>query len=267
MISMEMYEAIPLRRSNRKFASSSLPEDLLTSIQKKADGAERLYGDIDMRITMVRDGSKVFDIMSGLVGNLGKVRAPHYLVVTSEEKPGYGENAGFVLEHVVLEMTRMGLATCWLGAHVEKADLDQALGFNGPHVPVIIVAFGLPQDVQSLYRKSPKDAKRKDLSQIVFGSLDEAWKDIFEAVRIAPSAGNSQPWRFYIAGDRIDMFIGKGNAITQKLFSRLNRIDAGIALCHLKIAAKKGSKSIELRKIEGVEKAEHTYITSIIKKN
>jgi hypothetical protein len=65
--------------------------------------------------------------------------------------------------------------------------------------------------------------------------------DLLEAARVAPSAGNTQPSRFFVDGDRIDAFaefrtpfIYRARADHLQL---MNHVDVGIALAHISIAA------------------------------
>ena len=78
----------------------------------------------------------------------------------------------------------MRIGTCWYGLAKEDDQLD-GLDF------VIMVVFGKPlNDDLSLVREK---SNRKDLSVIWTGDFDH---DVVTAVSLAPSAVNSQPWRY-----------------------------------------------------------------------
>lgn len=262
---MDMYDAIFVRKSTRKFKDEPLAESAAEAVRKLVDGAERLYPGIDMRVEIVMDGKKVQDMRKGIVGSFGKIIAPHYLVITSEEKPGYRENIGYALEQVVLGMTAMGIATCWIGGNVDWEAMKKRLDIGDGQEPVIMIAFGKPLHDEDMLRKEPGDAKRKVLEQIVAGTPDATWAKALEATRLAPSAGNSQPWRFFMEDGRADLFIARGNVIQQRLFGSINYVDAGIALCHMAIAARKFGVDMKIRKLPEQTRDGHNYISSLIR--
>lgn len=262
---MELFDSIYKRKSIRKFSQEKLTVKTLDEIKAVIDSESRLYSDIGLQVHMVEEGEKVQKIMRGIVGNFGKVLAPHYLVVTSQTKDGYMENAGFVLEGVVLRLTCMGIATCWLGGHVNDDALRSTFEIQKEQASVVLVAFGHPQDKDSLFRKDPDDAKRKKASEFVTGDMDDVWKKIMDTVRIAPSAANSQPWRFIVDKEAVHVYCAKpANFLLKHLLERINKLDVGIALKHIEIAAKQFTKNVEFKKLPIEQNVEDSYIISII---
>lgn len=261
---MQLYKAIYARKSNRKYKNEALPADVLNKVKATVASVERLCPKTAMNVHVVEDGESAQKILRGLVGEYGKVYAPHYLVVTSEVKDGYLENVGFTLENIILELTCMGIATCWIGGGLDKESLARFVNAPEGQQTVIIAAFGYPQEPDSLYRKSPDDAKRLPLSKVLSGSVDETMEKILDAARMSPSAANKQPWRFLAEDDRVHLFIKKGNIVTRRLWGRLSHVDAGIALSHIVIASKHYGKDIRLKKVPLVSKDDHKYLVSIL---
>jgi nitroreductase len=261
---MDLYEAIFKRKSTRQYATEPLPEDVFTAIEAIIGGTDRLY-DTGLHIHVVRDGKKVHEIFKGIVSSYVKVTAPHYLVVTSEDKPGWRENSGYVLEQVVLSMTQMGLATCWVGGHADRESLKDTLGIDKSRVVGVFLAFGKPLTDGDQYRNDPLEAKRKMLSHIVTGEPDEGWTKMLEAARMAPSAVNSQPWRFFVEPGRADLYIALPNPVAQRLYGALNPVDAGIALRHVLIAARHFDLPLTIKKMPAQERKSHTYIASMLR--
>ena len=261
---MELYDAIFIRRSVRKYLFEKLSDKKLKEIKNVISSAESLYNDIDLKINII-DGEKMDPILKGVIGNYGKIKAPYYLSAASEVKDGYLENAGFVLEKIVLSLTGMGIGTCWIGSKVEEEQLRAITGINKNLKPVILIAFGYAAAHNDLYRKHPSEAKRKDLHKIVTGNPGQDWEKILSAVKLAPSSVNSQPWRFFIEDNEIHVYIGS-NLITKHFIGELNYLDAGIALRHAEIAAKHYSKNIEFQKLNSKYQPGLNYITSIIEK-
>ncbi|MBQ6477813.1 MAG: hypothetical protein IJI44_00440 [Erysipelotrichaceae bacterium] len=62
--------------------------------------------------------------------------------------------------------------------------------------------------------------------------------DVLEAVRLAPSAVNKQPWRLVLRGDKVHFYEKSSKGYTSGDSWDIQKIDMGIALCHFELAAK-----------------------------
>jgi len=168
--------------------------------------------------------------MRGLFAN----PAPHYILAFSEEKGDYLTNIGYMLEQLDLYLSANGIGACWLGLAKPKA----ITGKNGlPYV--IALAVGTPSG--ELLRASADAFNRKPAEEIARGDETFPWK---EAVRLAPSARNRQPWYFIGDADKIHCSRTKLSGPPALLFDRLNRIDMGIASCYLQTAAHLAGRSL-----------------------
>jgi len=78
---------------------------------------------------------------------------------------------------------------------------------------------------------------RLPLSKLVRGLLREKWPNwvnlLLEAARLAPSAANRQPWGFDVQDDGIIVSVRTSGPE----FSVSKRLDCGIAMLHLEVAA------------------------------
>jgi nitroreductase len=281
-----LFESIYKRCSVRKYESEPLANGLLEQVKELTHSMPRLDSSISMEVHIIEDGAKIQNISRGIIGSYGKFNAPHYLVVTSEEKPWYMENVGFSLEYLVLKLTTLNLGTCWIGGFIKKSLLKDIIVIPDNHVPVIVIAFGyplnpsefsarnlrfnLPDEIQATpekyfdpTEKLVAETKRKEIDEIVCGDLDEVWLTIMDAVRHAPSAINSQPWRFYKKDNVIHLYGVKRTKIAQTL-EYINKIDLGIALCHLLAGAQLKGKKLELKALDKMERKGLNYFISII---
>lgn len=263
---MDTYEAIFRRRSVRKYSDKNLSSSFLGKLDDNTDDLDKLYEDIDIEVNIIKDGTKIQKIMSGIIGSYGKIKAPHYMIITSEKKKGYLENVGFALEPIVLKLTKAKVGTCWIGGHVPKEELKNIAKIKDDHEAVILISFGNAED--ELLRDK-KDAKRKDISKLINGDIDDGWKPYIECARFAPSAVNSQPWRFKEEGNKLHAYSVKRNRFTKLVAGNLhllNKIDVGIALSHMDIASRKFGDDLEfkyLRNCPSINKLK--YITTVIK--
>jgi len=102
------------------------------------------------------------------------------------------------------------------------------------------LAFGYAEE--PLHRQSTAEFKRKALSEI---SSIKGAEELLEAARLAPSASNTQPW--YFSGSEYCIIVSRKlpNILKQALYSKFNRVDIGIAMCHLWIAALHQGKAVD----------------------
>lgn len=281
-----LFEAIYKRSSVRKYKDEPLAHGLLKQVEELIHSVPQLDETISMKIHLVEDGSKIKNISKGIIGSYGKIYAPHYLVVTSEEKPWFMENVGFSLEYLVLKLTTLNLGTCWIGGFIKKNLLKDIIELPKNHIPVIVISLGYPLNPDGFKTRDLRNnlledidpdpekyadstaklvaaTKRKEIHEIISGELDETWLSIMDAVRHAPSAINSQPWRFVKEGNIIHLYGVKRLKIAQTL-EYINKIDLGIALCHLVAAAQLKGKTLELRAMDVISKKGLYYFISII---
>lgn len=259
----KLQSTIPLRRSTRRYSDGVVSADRIEMVRALVSDVPRLNDAIDMRAFVVQDGAALRPAMSGLIGSYGKPSAPHFILVTSTEEEGCYENVGFAIEHVVLGLTAMGLGTCWIGGQATREVFEAAVpDIPADHVPVVVIAFG---ESPTALRKPGQVPSRKPMDVIAPEGTGR-FGDLLEAARLAPSAGNTQPSRFFVDGDRIDAFadfktplIYRARADHLKL---MNRVDVGIALSHISIAAQAAGRDattdLTPRRHDGL-----TYIASI----
>ena len=156
---------------------------------------------------------------------------------------------GYLLERTVLFITDMGLGACWVGGYRTDRPLvaDPQTGFQVG----AIVAFGYAAPKQAIMERTIhgfiRPHKRKPSSELFFYvdfdtpfavDISEAYANAFEMVRIAPSAANLQPWRLVVAESLHTIHFYRWKTAASKFYERkqLQRIDLGIAMCHLELA-------------------------------
>lgn len=227
----DLYQAIYKRKSIRKYQKEKLSEKELREIKDFLNNSKALDPEIKFEAKIVS---------SDAVKSLLPIKSPHYLQFFSEEKGDYLLNAGFILEQLDLYLSANNLGSCWYGFAKPKNDViaESELEY------VITLAFGEPAEKSQ--RDSIEDFDRKPLSEIKEG---ENHYDLLEAARLAPSATNGQPWYFKAEKDLIHLYQIESNFIKKFLYEKMNRIDMGITLAHLWLAAEEKHHNFEFEKL------------------
>lgn len=216
MTNQQLYNAIFLRRSVRKYEMTSLTRDTLLQILEFANSAKPLIESINYEFSCLAEED---------VKNILPIKAPHYICLYSEKKDGYLMNAGFVLQQVDLFISSNNLGGCWLG--MAKPSRNVPVMKNSLEF-VIMLAFG--KTAEQVHRVDKSEFRRKSISEI--SSIAGA-EELLEPVRLAPSASNTQPWFFIGNENEIIASREKLSFIKAPLYGKFNQIDIGIALCHL----------------------------------
>lgn len=265
---IKLYDSIFRRRSVRDYSFEDLPEEKLSEAKEIVQSLEALDPSVDLRFHLIKEGKPFLEQISGVIGNYGKVRAPHYLAVTGERKEGRFRGVGYIGEQIVLYLTNLDIGTCWIGKGVTDEILSRFIKLPEDHTFTALVAFGFPEGKEQLKKRNRW--KRKELSDLIIdGKMDDLpspWNRILEAARVAPSAANSQPWRFLVREDLLHLYTVKRNRLTNLVTGNLenmNRIDGGIALLHSQIAAKTLAKNGEVFISSEQEGKDLNYIGSL----
>lgn len=268
---MNRYDAIFRRRSVRSYSKDTLGDDVLRKIQKSLDSRVPLFPELNTEVKML-NWADMEGAIKGILPGVNKIQAPHYLVVCSREEKGCMENVGYSMERVVLDLTRWGVGTCWMGAGFRMNEVERVADVGEDMRVVILVAFGEAEG-ESPWR-DPGDFKRRPLSELMLNGKPPKgeWLDILEAARMAPSAINLQPWRFHLGHGGVHLYISNKGGVLEMALKRftivgeLNRIDAGIALSHVDIGAERFGKEIRFEYAEAREFPGHRYVISVLEK-
>ncbi len=214
-----LYDAIFHRRSVRKYDNAPLTEEALAQLQEFIGALTPLKPEIKTEIKLLRQGEI-------------KTNAPHAVCLYSEEKEGHLMNAGFLMEQIDLYLSSKNIGACWLG--LTKPDKNKVSAPAGMSWAATL-CFGTP--AQPMHREEISQFNRKRLNEI--SDITDLFH-ILEAVRIAPSSQNMQPW--YYGGTAENIIVSRKKNL---LFGKMNQIDIGISLCCFYLSAKHQGKEME----------------------
>ena len=153
-----------------------------------------------------------------------------------------------MLEKIVLKATEFKLASCWVGYFDADFFSEIQLSEELKIPSIVIVGYSTeePKMIDKFMRFAVKARTRNEWSGMFFEKdlehpLDNIkagkYGDSLEAVRLAPSSGNTQPWRI-VKEEGKDIFHFYKKMISKKYEQKgLHDVDLGICLAHFEILA------------------------------
>jgi len=240
---MNWLEAMQARHSTRRYSEQPVAAELLERLLATSRQVVWLI-EPKVRLALVSGRERVGRILSSPGSVYSLVQgAPHLLVGLLPQERDWGRlELGYNLEHVVLEATRLGIATCWMtGSYHPEAAAEEVA--RPGEVVAAAVALGYPRRdmLARTYERAVRSVvaahRRLPLEELVFAGrwgvswqreeADPALVTILEHARLAPSARNGQPWRFILTGEKLVLAL-----------VRPAPIDAGIVMAHVALAAR-----------------------------
>lgn len=256
---MNYEKLINERKSTRDFKSETVKDNKLEMLLNFFNQSKKLFPEIKIETILFRDGHLVYDKLEGVAGYNGRmIKAPHYIVIASEEKDGHIENTGFAGENMILKAVDEGIDTCWV-TFEDGNTIKNALGLETDKeiTGLIAVGYGMYKkkilhSVETGGNYSKADMRviedntsfRYAVEEIVFlkewgnptdyKALEQrGLAEAFAYVRLAPSTLNAQPWKL-ILDDSILVLTIKDR---KNISLNEERIDAGIFMLHFYLIA------------------------------
>lgn len=240
---MNILDSIRKRRSVRTFDGNPLrPED----VQKILDFAGKAENPYDIPITWKLLDAKTHGLSSPVI-----VGTDTFIAGKMRRVPHAEEAFGYTFEKIVLFAETLGVGTTWIAGTMNREAFERAMAVSDDEVMPCVSPLGYPAKKMSLrevmMRKGIRADSRFDFEELFFeGSLDKPLSEsgagklleAFEAVRLAPSAVNKQPWRCVRCGDKVHFYEKRSKGYVSEDGWDVQKIDIGIALCHFELAAK-----------------------------
>jgi Nitroreductase family. len=227
---MELNEAIEVRCSRRTYIDKPIDKEKVRIL-------ENLIGEVNkegnLHVQLVLNDGKAFQGIRKSYGLFKGVQ--NYIALVGKEDKCLREKIGYYGERVVLEATRLGLGTCWVGGSFDKKSCNCSV--EEGEVLIAVIAIGNILAEHTLKEKIILKAvhgKSKLVTEMY--EADEevlSWfKDGMKAVQKAPSAMNKQPVKFYFKNSIVTANVHEGKDYQE--------IDLGIAKLHFEIGARGG---------------------------
>jgi nitroreductase len=188
------------------------------------------------------------------LGTYGLIKgAQEFIVGAIEKSDYYKENYGYILEAIILAVTDLNLGTCWLGGTFNKTLFSTKINCQKSEIVPAITPIGHTTEIrrkkEKVIRAFVKADSRFPWSKIFFENTFSTalpreetgrYETLMEMVRLAPSAGNKQPWRVLKEKGReiFHFYVKSSKNSRQKVYNTFINIDIGIAICHFDLTAK-----------------------------
>ncbi|MCR5273060.1 MAG: nitroreductase [Lachnospiraceae bacterium] len=246
----EFLKLVKQRRSVRTFDGKALDESIKNDLAKYAEGLSNPFG---VNIKFVFLDAKENNLSSPvLAGDTFYVSA-----VVDKTQKNMDEAYGYAFEDFLIYAHKLGLGTVWIGGTMPRDKFEEASKLGENEVMPCVSPLGKTAKKmavkESLMRKGVKADTRIDFEKLFFlGDFDtplteEKAKELdlyeaLEAVRVAPSAVNKQPWRVVIDGNKAHFYEKHDSGFINPDYD-LQKIDVGIGLYHFDAVLKEMGKT------------------------
>jgi len=228
-------EAVQVRRSRRSFDGRRPDADALAALQEHVDAFRPFDA---ARVVLLPEAPQ--SLFLGIVGSYGGIsNAPSALAfIGRTADPGVRAAVGYTGEAAVLEATRLGLGTCWVGGAFNPSKGAAIAGAQSDERVFAVSPLGYPEArigaKERIVFGVGRPKRRKGVEEFAPGVGSwPAWAQAAAAaVKVAPSAMHRQPWMLRMDGD--SLVIGCQGPDTPKVSKRL---DCGIAMLHAELGA------------------------------
>ena len=170
-----------------------------------------------------------------------------YLLGKTKNSPDARMSYGYLMEKMVLEATRLGLSSCWMGYFDPDFFTEIHLSQDEIIPAIVIVGYAVEKQPvkERMIRIAIKASQRKSWDNLFFLGDNKApltpetagqYAEVLEMTRLAPSSGNTQPWRI-IREKQSDTFHFYKKVINSSYEERgMHDVDLGICMSHFEIA-------------------------------
>ena len=263
-------ELIRHRRSVRTFDGERLSAENALKITECALAAGNPYN--------IPISYRILDAAKDGLSSPVIVGTDAYIAGKMDRVPNAEEAFGYSFEKVVLYVESLGLGTTWIAGTMDRKAFETAMELKDGEIMPCVSPLGTPAKKmsirESMMRTGIKADKRLDFEKLFFdkdfstsltpdkaGSLATA----LEAVRLAPSAVNRQPWRAAVCGNKVHFYEKRTPGYVSADGWDMQKIDMGIALCHFDLVAQEcGIKAAFEINDPGIDSGDMLYIASYV---
>ena len=245
IIGNESYENIFKRKSIRSFSGAPLSSEIKEKMAENIVLTNRASE--NMRIVIAKNKSG--NIFKGMIGSYGAIRNADlyaaFIGKNNNNKAGY--DIGYCGEAFILSAISAGLGTCWISGTFKHDMVGKDINISENERIYAVTPLGYPAESEGGTHKFMRfaigSAKRKTIEQISniseVKNKQEWMLSALEALRVAPSARNMQPWLVRFEDEKIVLLDERDQDLSNKSLD----IEMGIAMLHLELGAYKNGRT------------------------
>lgn len=242
---MNPIEVIRNRKSSRTYTDRILETEV----------KERLREAFSVHATGLFGESVTVDLVERQPGDDRKMKYDYgyitnhhaYLLGKIKNSSDARMSYGYLMEKIVLKATHLGLSTCWMGYFDPDFFTEIQLELDEAIPAIVIVGYAVEKQPvkERMIRIAIKASQRKSWDTLFYlGDTNVPltpetagpYAEVLEMTRLAPSSGNTQPWRI-IKEKQSNTFHFYKKVINSSYEERgMHDVDLGIGMSHFEIA-------------------------------
>lgn len=230
---MTNLELIRTRKSVRTFDGEWIDD---ADLQKLTAYCNTIRNPYDIPTEFILLEAETYGLSSPVIAG------EHFYITAKVPRCLHCEEAfGYAFEQMVLYAWSLGIGTTWIGGTIKRDVFEKAAQCRDGELMLCVSPLGYPAKNRSLREIAMRTAVRADkrlTEQELFWengfteplqANNLTIRDALEAVRLAPSAVNKQPWRIVRMGNTYHFY--EHHSLPGGPWD-VQRVDMGIALCH-----------------------------------
>jgi hypothetical protein len=250
------------RISTRTFKKEPLSNEDIDKISSIVFDSNSIKGPFDHSFEFTYYLNKLRSQKGKKIGTYGLIKNPPLFVGgTCNNDPESIIDYGYSMQRLILEYTKNGYNTCWLGGTFNRKHFKKDIPEN--EIIPAITPVGYAAESRSIIDKSFRSVaqsntrfslkqlfKRYDGEELTFKE-DNVILQSLSLVRRGPSASNKQPWRGFVDDCKVHYYIKRTPrypAISMGYDIQL--LDMGIALCNFSIGLEHYKQNYAYFKLE-----------------
>ncbi len=244
-------ELVRTRRSVRSFDGNGVDQKILDELKRYAEEMTNPYG---KKVRFV-----FLDAAENGLSSPVLTGEKCYVSAVASKEEHIDEAYGYSFQKLLMKAHELGLGTVWIGGTMPRDKFESASGLRDDEMMPCMSPLGVTARKMSvketLMRKGVKADWRMKFEELFYVGdfntpLSEQYAkehgiyDDLEAVRLAPSAVNKQPWRIVTDGNKAHFYEKHDKGFVTAGYD-LQRIDLGIALYNFETQlAEEGRKPV-----------------------
>ena len=237
MLNPELYEPIFARKSVRKYAETPLSAAQLGAVKAEIANAVPLLPGAKYKLA------------------LGEAKEGWRIYGFCENTPLSNANLGYMLQQLDLALHNQGLGRLWFGMGRSTGGIKAPAGLSYAMCLKVGVA------AEPIPRESTGAFDRKPITEVIDNA---GLYELFEPVRLAPSARNMQSWTFTEDNGSIHVWRKQPGGMLKMFIDRMNWLDMGISLCHMVLALEHADMKFDIKFEAGKRREDFDYLMTVV---